>query len=122
MSADVITFDPALCVPAEPRPASYGPIKGVLWLVFLLIGIASVIGNVFIRFVYLPHATSQDYHQIAVLGFALHMVGPLFAAGAIALAPRIKILQGFTVLMLAINVAFTFFLIFTGIFTITHIR
>lgn len=122
MSESVIQFDPSLCVPASKQSPAYGPVKGILWLIFFAAGVASIIGNVMIRMKYLPNATASNYHQIAMVGFGLHMVGPVFAAAAIALSPRVKLLHALSVLVLVIAGAFTLFLIFTGIFTITHVR
>ena len=122
MSESLIHFDPSLYIPAEKTEPRYGPGKGLLWLIFLAAGTASIIGNILIRTKFLPQATASDYHQIAMLGFALHMLGPVFAAGAVALAPRVKLLHALSVLVLVIAGAFTLFLIFTGIFTITHVR
>ncbi len=122
MSESLIHFDPSLCIPAEKAAPRYGPGKGLLWLIFLAAGTASIVGNILIRVKFLPQATASDYHQVAMLGFALHMLGPVFAAGAVALAPRVKLLHALSVLVLVIAGAFTLFLIFTGIFTITHIR
>jgi hypothetical protein len=122
MSEATIVFNPDLCIPAKPNDGSYGPFKGILWLIFLAGGIGSIVGNVLIRTKYLPAATAANFHQVAMLGFGLHMVGPVLAAGAVALAPRSKALHGVSVLVLAIAVAFTLFLIFTGIFTITYVR
>ena len=122
MSESSIQFDPSLYVPADHAAPSYGPVKGVLWLFFLASGIASIIGNILIRTKFLPAATASNYHQIAMLGFGLHMIGPVFAAGAVALSPRVKLLKTLSVLVLVVAGAFSLFLIFTGIFTITHIR
>jgi|GEM_PF-2671383 hypothetical protein len=122
MTDTAIEFNPALCIPAPTSETKYGPIKGILWLIFFAAGVASVIGNILIRATFLPGATSSNFHQVAMLGFALHMIGPVFAAGAVALSPRVKILHALSVLVLAIAVAFTLILIFTGIFTITHTR
>ena len=122
MSQTPIEFNPSLCIPAANSESRYGPLKGVLWLVFFVAGVGSIVGNILIRTKFLPAATASNFHQVAMLGFALHMIGPVFAAGAVALSPRVKILHALSVLVLAIAVAFTLFLIFTGIFTITHTR
>ncbi len=122
MSQTTVEFNPSLCIPADTMERRYGPLKGFLWLIFFVAGVGSIVGNILIRTKFLPAATASNFHQIAMLGFALHMIGPVFAAGAVALSPRVKILHALSVLVLAIAVAFTLFLIFTGIFTITHTR
>ncbi|NNM87555.1 MAG: hypothetical protein HKL95_03450 [Phycisphaerae bacterium] len=102
---------------------SYSVIRGFFWILFFVAGIGAIIADLLIRYKYLAQASPIDYVRLAIVGVTLHLVGCYIAGGAVWLAPpKNKALLALSIVVLAANVLFTFLLIATGAFTLTHIR
>jgi len=115
MSESIVTLHPSGYMPPELALAKPGPVRMLLWFIFLALGAGSLVMALKILYIELPATPPADFDNKAILEFTLQLLSLLLAGGAIGLAPKIKPMQYASVAVLLISVLVLLAQVFTGL-------